>query len=283
MDQYVNLLQSEVEESLHVIGEDQDDILKRSRKCILLLEKAFEDLKAYVEAYTFKDEAEEIRFFKEIKPAFFSNLIFYKKVYSVEVLRPKGGDKIQQAYFRGELSEIHSYFMKYMEFYKYYRADCTHLDKEYFTRGKQSLHIIHESFYFDRNPSFTTQCDFIIAQILANEMIESYLMAEIARLENYVVNLDSDLFARVKLEWNGPKIDLIEMIYAIHETGYINNGTKSLKLLIAIFERLFNTELGNVSRGMYDLKHRDNPTKFLDELKKLLLRKILNEDKKKKK
>lgn len=278
MDQYVKSLQSEVDVMLTEIGSEESDILTKSRECILLLEKTFEDLKVFVKSYNFKDEAEEIRFFKEVKPGLFSNLIFYRKVYNMEITRPKGDEKVRQDFIRKELQKINEYFIRNTDIYYYYRSESIHLDREYFLRGKHSVHILQESFYFERDPDFSTLCDFKVAKILANEMLESYLLEELTNINGRLTRFENDFFSGVKLRWSGPKIDLIEIIYAIHETGYMSYGEKSLKTLKNSFEKLFTIDLGNISRAMYDLRKRDNPTKFLDKLKKLLLNKMSKHD-----
>jgi len=242
------------------------------------LEKTFGDLKKFIKTYKFRNEAEEIRFFKEIKPGFFSNLIFYRKVYNLELSRPKGDNKVRQDFLQQELHKINSYFQRNTDMYFYHRTGCCHLDKEFFLRGKASVHLMQESFYFERDPDFSTLCDFKIAKILANELLESYLMEELDKLEGFLPRNNKDIFTASPLVWNGPKIDLIEIIFAIHESGYVSYREKSFKLLVSSVEKLFSIDLGNISRAIYDLRQRDNPTKFLDKLKKILIDKLNSYD-----
>jgi len=278
MDQFVKSLQSEVDIVLTKIGDGDSDILTKAGECIKLLEKTFEDLKKFIKSYKFRNESEEIRFFKEIKPGFFSNLIFYKKVYNLELSRPKGDNKVRQDFLRQELHKINSYFQRNTDMYFYHRTGCCHLDKEFFLRGKASVHLMQESFYFERDPDFSTLCDFKIAKILANELLESYLMEELDKLEGFLPRNNKDIFTASPLVWNGPKIDLIEIIFAIHESGYVSYREKSFKLLVSSVEKLFSIDLGNISRAIYDMRQRDNPTKFLDKLKKILIDKLNSYD-----
>ena len=53
---------------------DLNDRIKDIPQIILLLEQGF--------------EMDEIFFFKIIKPKFFSKLIYYRKVYNIEMMRP---------------------------------------------------------------------------------------------------------------------------------------------------------------------------------------------------
>lgn len=274
MDLYVKSLQTEVYVKLSKINGEEKDVLTSTRECILLLEGALEKLKAFIKSYDFKDEAEEIRFFKELKPELLSNLIFYYEVYNMEITRPKGEEKVRHEFLRKELQKINEFFRCNTDIYFYYRLGNTLLDREYFLRGKQSVQIIQEVFYFERDPEFSTLCDFKLAKILANEMLETYLLEQLANSGNRYIKHQSDLYSGSKLKWEGSKIDLIELIYAIYETGYITYDEKSLKLLKNTFEKLFNINLGNISRAMYDLRIRENPTKFLDKLKKLLINRM---------
>lgn len=67
---------------------DLNDRIKDIPQIILLLEQGFSELKEIVSFYKFKSEMDEIFFFKIIKPKFFSKLIYYRKVYNIEMMRP---------------------------------------------------------------------------------------------------------------------------------------------------------------------------------------------------
>ena len=276
MDYFVMTLRDEVEEFIGSVQAKETDELHKSAECIGLLEKSFEQLKVFISSYEFRDDKEEICFFKEIKPRLFCYLIFYRELYNIEMNRPKGGNEMQVVYLKQELMNINSFFLENKDFYHYYRRGSTHLDDIYFKRGQKGYDLNLESFYFERDPMFSTNCDFKVAKILSNNLMESYLMKEIGKLENKdstFLNLN-----RSKLEWTHPKIDLIELIHALYETGCINYGKKSYQELVSVFEKLFDIELNNASRGSYDLKIREKPAKFLDELKKFLLRRLNKDD-----
>ena len=48
----------------------------------------------------------EIIFFKIIKPKLFSKLIYYRKVYNIEMMRPNGQDCVLKNYFINELNQL---------------------------------------------------------------------------------------------------------------------------------------------------------------------------------
>lgn len=83
---------------------DLNDRIKDIPQIILLLEQGFSELKEIVSFYKFKSEMDEIFFFKIIKPKFFSKLIYYRKVYNIEMMRPNGQDCVLKNYFINELN-----------------------------------------------------------------------------------------------------------------------------------------------------------------------------------
>jgi len=276
MNDFVLSLNKEVHARLDELDKRETRILKKAREGVALLEESIEKLKTFTRGYTFRDEQEEIMFFRDVKPKLASLLIFYRRVYYIELNRPKGGDNVQMEYLKGELDKLCLFFEENKYYYHYLRSGDCSMDDHYFLRGKPSLNVHTDNFYYERDASFSTNCDFKVAEILANDLIESHLVIEIGKLEGR--DDDSSLQSGGGLTWTGRKIFLIELTYALHESGFINGGKISFKLLVAAFEKIFNVELDNVSRGLSDLRVRDNPTRFLDQLKKYLLRRLNNED-----
>lgn len=66
------------------------NILKKSLEASLVLGDAFQRMRDFVATYTFKNEAEEIEFFKTVKPRLYHRLIYYRKVYNIEMNRLVG-------------------------------------------------------------------------------------------------------------------------------------------------------------------------------------------------
>jgi hypothetical protein len=51
----------------------------------------------------FKDEQQEINFFKNIKPQILGKLIYYNKVFRIETTCPVSTGRIHQSYFENQL------------------------------------------------------------------------------------------------------------------------------------------------------------------------------------
>ena len=114
---------------------DLNDRIKDIPQIILLLEQGFSELKEIVSFYKFKSEMDEIFFFKIIKPKFFSKLIYYRKVYNIEMMRPNGQDCVLKNYFINELNQLENFYNKNIDFYKYYRSGSTHLELRFIMNG----------------------------------------------------------------------------------------------------------------------------------------------------
>ena len=237
-------------------------------------------MKEFIISYQFQSDAEEIKFFKEIKPKLFFLLIYYRKIYNIEMNRPVAGTDAQKEYMRNELDAINRYTNQRLDFIRYYRAGATHLDELYFLRGQTDMEQYLEPFYYERDSQFSTSCDFKVANIMANDMLSAYLMGEIDALECDYRLISPHPFPDIRLTWQGSKTDLIELVYAFDSKGSF--GNVSLTQLAGYISNVFNTRIdANLSRAFCDMKIRNNPTPGLDELKEALLERMQQWKKKK--
>jgi hypothetical protein len=87
---------------------------------------------------------------------------------------------------------------------------------------------------------------------------------------------------RSKLKWTGSIIDWVELNYALHEVKKINNGEISLRELFQLTGEAFDFDVKEFSNYFMNIKGRlnENRTKFLDELKRALARKMEDADRK---
>lgn len=210
MDTFVLNLEKEIEKKLKKIESADLNILKKSLEASLVLGDAFQKMKEFISTYTFRNEAEEIEFFKVIKPRLFYRLIYYRKIYNIEMNRPVGVES-QRAYLIDEIKAINRYNAKRSDFVRYYRSGLTHMDSMYYLRGSIDTALYLESFHHERDPSFSTNCDFKVTRILANEFLIQYLTKELEVFEQRQVEQS---LPRVRLTWNGTKTELVEQIFA---------------------------------------------------------------------
>jgi len=273
MKQYTqNLLEKTIIE-IKIIDFEENDLLIKYSMIISLLGKAFNELRSNVSGYSFQNETEEIQFFKEIKPQIFSLLIYYSNIYKYIMNRPTGSEQVQKDYILKQLDKLKDFFDSNIDFYGYIRAGRTDFDTHYFLREKKNIHLNLDSVYFERDPLFSTGYDLKVAKILANNMLNEYYNDELTMGEQPVAKQIEEVNApKVKVTWTDSKVALIELIYALHTTGSINNGKSDLKSLTQYFENVFNIELGEVYRPFIEIKGRKgNRVQYLDLLRKNMI------------
>ena len=227
----------------------------------------------------FKSEQEEILFFKEIKPQFTSKLIYFNRIYKIEMKRPNGGNRVLKKYYQNELLKLKAFFDNELEFYKYYRSGNTYLDYKYFLRGKFDIKLALDSYYFEADKDFSTSHDYKVAKILANDLIQLYLENQLIMIDNKDVSEKSQRKPNIKLMWTGSKVALTELLYALHSEGVFNNGAADLKDIAEYFEHNFDIDLGQYRRTFLEIRARKSErTKFITALNDTLIKRMDNSD-----
>ena len=145
MKDFAARLEEEAEKKVEKIEAGDLNMIKKSFEASLVLADAFLQLKAFIADYTFRDEAEEIEFFKTVKPRICHRLIYYRKIYNIEMNRPVG-NKSQRSYLIDEIRGINRYNEKRSDFVRYYRSGLTHLDALYYLRGNLDTALYLEAF-----------------------------------------------------------------------------------------------------------------------------------------
>lgn len=269
---YTKKLKEETDRRIRQIESSRDNTIDRALAASVVLEEAFCRLKEFIAGYQFRDETQEILFFKEIKPRMFCRLIYYRKVYNIGMNRPVCSMDAQKEYLHKELDALQDYIYKRLDFYRYYRSGATHLDRLYYLRNAtRDAEQYVDSFYFERDPLFSTGGDFKVAKIMANDLLQEYLSAELESLSD--TQSYQSLFPKCRLSWKGTKAELNEQLFAWDSKGSF--GDVPLTQLSNYIQNVFNIELDhNLSRTLGDMRIRNKPTPFLDSLKEALLKRM---------
>ena len=233
-------------------------------------------LKDFASGYEFKNKKEEIFYFKIIKPAFLSTLIYYQKLFHIKTHLPTGLPDDIMSFYLSELNKIKVYTERNLDFLAYYRSGSELLDEIYFVSKEPDPWL---SLNTDCEPgTFATTYDHKLSRLLAYERISAFLIQEIRELhpdsaEPHVSNEGSNI------TWTGSKASLIELLYALQTSGVCNNGVIEVKQLANHFERLFNVKLGNFYRTFQEIRIRKmSRTSFLDHLRDTLIQRMNESD-----
>lgn len=272
MKLFAESLMSDLEHQLELIHLETENPLEASEKAIKSIVAILDKLKIFFIKYKSLNKKEEIEFFRDIKPKFAAKLIYYNEIYNIETNRPWGTKKTIRKHYNTELSKLKVFFKENKEFYRYYRTSNNCLDNKYFTRTKYDLKLVVDSSYFQADKRFTTSHDYKMAQILANEEIKKFLEEELKKLEKKVIKAKSSSPIVKGQKWTGSKVELVELIYALHSEGVFNNGNSGLKEVTTFFESTFNIDLGQFHRVFLEIRNRKSDrTKFLNTLKNKLI------------
>ena len=263
---------NELVANLNVIATERE-IIARSGKSVVLITEVLSHLRSLIKQQGFQDAEEEIYFYKYIKPKFHALYIYHATLFNIESDKPIGSKKTRRRYFHNELRRIDNFFYHHLELYKYYRSGKTHLDREFFIRGQafkeDTIDIVTP--VIDRE--FCTPQSVNLSVLLAFEQVKEYL-------QNSMMEIETPAIPRIAVEqqtiaWTDTKAGLIELAYALHAAGALNNGQATLKQTIEFLQTTFHIDLGNTSRTFQAiLARKKGDTAFLDRLKAALLKRI---------
>ncbi|SHI28825.1 RteC protein [Cruoricaptor ignavus] len=265
---------SEMETHLNFLELEEEAPFPKSKRAIPIIQNALDKVRPiFLKAKP--TPAQEIKFFKEIKPKFTSKLFYHNGIYRMETDKPSGSTEILIDYFRSQQQDINRYFNKHRDFIKYYRTDQTYLDHKYFIRGAMKFDLEVDNISFAADPAFFTDRSFKIGKIRAHEILEIYLSHRIAQLETPSQHIENSQHRKYPLTWTLSKTDIIELIYSLQSVGAFNNGTADLKDIADAFADYFDVNLSQPSRTFIDIRRRkSNPTKFISELQEKLQQRI---------
>lgn len=283
MNNYFQILESEYSLQLNLIDTTcEREILKMTLE---LINSIYNKLKDFISNIVFKTDEEEIDYFKNVKPKFQSDLIFYNQAYSITSKVPIGSIEKKKDYFIKNLDKMSNFFEENVDFINYFRAKETDLDHVYFLRKNAKDKKCPESLNSEIDYTQCTGYSSKISKILAYERLERYLYIELLNLDKIevlpVLNIKKELNLNFEhLSWTDTKIALVELIYALQISGLINNGKTDIKTIALQFEKLFNIDLGDIYKVYNEIKGRKtiSKTKLLEKLQINLNKKIDDED-----
>ncbi|MBK8349767.1 MAG: RteC domain-containing protein [Saprospiraceae bacterium] len=200
--------------------------------------KLTEELLEVERTYTFKDQAEEIRYYKIEKPEFMKYGIFIHRVREMHLEEPFGFSDTKIEFLQQEMNKLRKFQEENKEMYRYFKANETDKDAEYFYRNSDKMDIF--------------------APISASYMLEKYLYSE-----KDPRPLSEKLKDFPSLKWGGSNVELIELIYVLAYAGKIEHESKEMDMLVKAFEGTFDIDLGNHYRTFLDIRNRQEPAKLL--------------------
>ncbi|MCY0976856.1 RteC domain-containing protein [Chryseobacterium wangxinyae] len=253
-------LYARLTDDLELIEFEHSDLVRISELSLWKIDESIRNLKALVIPHEFESAADEIHFFKEIKPLFISQFIFHSQIIQILTYQPAAGEEAQRSYFTKEIDKLTIYYQDYAEFYSYHRREATYLDQKYFVRKRYDLKMNLPSGLYDYDENFTTSHDHQISEIKANQKLEEFLRLQIEKIRNKdkVNSLNSPLV------WSESKVALVEVVYGLYKLNCFNGGNIELSEVIKFVEKSLDINLGNYHKTIFEIRNRKTgATKFL--------------------
>jgi hypothetical protein len=247
-------LLSSMNEAIEQIGQTAENKLQRAEQSFLAVQDHISRLKEYIINYTFKDAQEEIRFFKEIKPLFLKELIYYGELFYIESNKPVGSIEVTKEYYSLYLNRVRIFFERNQALYQYYQTGKTHHDETYYRREVSSENTMPH-FMLEMDNRFSTVYSFKLSKIMAYELLRDYLQNSILIIERPEQQAMHPDMKRKRM-WTATKSALIEMAYALHASGAVNHGKGNIKDLIHDLEIFFDIQVGNFYRTIQSMRIR---------------------------
>lgn len=230
----------------------------RSNQAIQLISKTLCLLRKSVQERGFESIEDEIYFFKHTKPQITGHLIFYRHIFDIEAKRMAYPDDEIESYINEKKRQFTLFIKDNLDFVYYYQNRYTHMDRQYFIRDAFRVPLPHQNTDAFHDQEFTTPYDHIAAKIVTKDLFYKFLITPIETAKRTYES---------KLKWTESKASLIELIYALNESGAINAGKTDIKTICQEFERIFNFELKDIYSTYRDITLRKtDQTKFLNKL-----------------
>jgi hypothetical protein len=272
-------LLKQLEAELEEISFKVTDPLTKLTTALKPIRQALKKLKSYLDDHPFSSQAEEIKFFKYIKPDFYCWQIYFSELYTIEANIPFGDTESQRLNFENELVYVERFFKQYSFHYQYYKLNANELDSLYFIRGVDNSGVLMPNVP-DLDPNFSTSSDYLFSKIKAFEMLREWLNERIVYLKKnplstYQANADTQ-----EMRWTGDSINLAELAFGIHRSGQLNNGTASIGAIFRWLEDKFQISIGIPSKRLSEIRRRTtiSRTRYLDEMIEAVIQKLDKED-----
>jgi len=181
-----------LKQSLERLNTDRKTLLQRSEEALDLLNQVDAEFKRIVKQAPFKNETEEIRYFKYQRPQLLADIIYYLKIYHLETTRPPGSPKSMRKHYKKELNKIDAFFSDNKDFVQYIRSGATVADSLLFLRNNINHKTVRDSSYSSLDPEQTTNYDHKAAKLQAYERLQGYLLNRLRQLKGPGMTLEED-------------------------------------------------------------------------------------------
>ena len=239
---------------------------------LFLITEAIDQIKQKLTKYSFKNDEEEVYYFKHILPKTLSLYFYYKDKMDWDCIAVVGRDHARYTYHDRIFSQAENFRTDNKTFCDYCRDGKSELDYFYFSRKSHANREIS----YDVRQITDASAPPIHTELLAKYIAYTRLEFESKKIiEGYDKSLPPINSTVTRLKWTGKNIELNELGNALFETGSFNDGKATKKEIFDYLGKVFEVKLGNHNRVFHDVINRKgSSTAFLDLLKEKLIARI---------
>lgn len=272
--EFANSLYQQMETELESIENGMDPLLQSMTQALACAVKYVDTVKKHLLDQPPENEAEEIYFFKEVKPKFNQWRVYYGERVAIMANEPPGGKQLTK-YYRGLIDYYHRYFSLQAFVYQYFKRGGTDMDHLYFVRGSSvQTALIPEM--PEADPQFSTVGSYLFAKFMAFERLQKYLASELKSSMSFI---DAHGVPGNQLTWTASKAQFIELAYALQSTGVFNNGQADVKQVFEYLCECFNIKVSNYYGYFQSMRIRKKDrTPFLKMLMDQTIRRMDESD-----
>ena len=247
----------------------QQESWSRTDDYIESIVQLISEINSGVRTHAFSSQAEEIRYFKEVKPlieteyVFISTLKrFYENSSPIDLDLPKT--------YKKQINHLRAFINEEKDFYFYIKKKHTHQDALFFRRLADSG-VARTTYSLNADSKACCSHGLLLAKLLAYEKLIDFFNKQLKALKEPITVKETQL-----LEWKAKKVDAVELVYALYHSGAVNTEKCTLQELAKQFGNLFQMQLSEqLYREFIDIKRRKiEPARFLVKLIEHLRNKV---------
>jgi len=252
---------------------NETNLIQRFAGCLKLVKEAIAELKVDLRNYSFNGKEDEIIYFRDLAPKVYSQLFYYMKVYAVENYRRFISPERFRSILQEEMTRIDEFYARHRELMQHVPGGESFWDDCLYTRqGYGNWWVEQDVLYIDED--FTIG-SYWAAMNLANAELMQWLKGQLAELDRPAVDEAPAKERKGKLVWTANLVDLVELGYALHLKGSLNNGQATLKDTMEGLAAFLGVDPGKYHITIQEIARRKiSPTKFLKSLMEELQRKL---------
>ena len=162
-----------------------DGDLEKIEKCFKHGMDYWARVQELVKKNGFPTPAEEIFFFREVKPRFTGLIEYYTRRYHSLLFLPADDKSDQGRFWKWELRKIERFFENHAGFCRYMQEGATDKDEEYFLRAANTGTRFFQPKAHDLDPETLTSHDPLLTMMIAMELYREFIQDEVKKLEGY--------------------------------------------------------------------------------------------------